>query len=143
MSPTPVSPTAPALLVRATTLLVGIGAYYLLVPHVVPDEPGDAGAAIGAGLLAFALLVVVSGVWAFVDGSRRRFADVAVIWVATGVVVALGWAVGLAITEADASMSAWELFVHDLGLLPFTIGLVVAPAVVGGALGQATAGRTV
>lgn len=143
MSPTPVSPTAPALLVRATTLLVGIGAYYLLVPHVFPDEPGDAGAAIGAGLLAFALLVVVSGVWAFVDGSRRRFADVAVIWVATGVVVALGWAVGLAITEADASMSAWELFVHDLGLLPFTIGLVVAPAVVGGALGQATAGRTV
>ena len=141
MSPTPVSPT-PALVVRATSLLVGIGAYYLLVPHLFPDEPGDAGAAIGAGLLAFGLLVVASGLWAFVDGTRRRLRDVAVIWIATGVVVALAWAVALALTEADASMSAWELFVHDLGLLPFTIGLVVAPAVVGGALGQATAGRT-
>ena len=67
----------------------------------------------------------------------------ALIWIVAGIVVALGWAVGLALSDADASMSAWELFVHDLGLLPFTIGLVVAPAVVGGALGQATAGRTV
>jgi len=130
-----------ALLVRATALLVGIGAYYVLVPVVFSDESGDA--AIGAGLLAFGLIVLASGIWAFVDGTRRRFREVALIWIVAGIVVALGWAAGLALTDADASMSAWELFVHDLGLLPFTIGLVVAPAVVGGALGQATAGRTV
>jgi len=134
------SRTATALFVRATTLLVGIGAYYLLVPVVFPDESGDA--AIGAGLLAFGLIVLASGSWAFVDGTRRRFREVALVWIVVGVVVALGWAVGLALSETDASMSAWDLFVHDLGLLPFTIGLVVAPAVVGGALGQATAGRT-
>ena len=130
-----------ALLVRATALLVGIGAYYVLVPVVFSDDSGDA--AIGAGLLAFGLIVLASGIWAFVDGTRRRFREVALIWIVAGIVVALGWAAGLALTDADASMSAWELFVHDLGLLPFTIGLVVAPAVVGGALGQATAGRTV
>jgi hypothetical protein len=126
-------------LVRSIALLLALGGYYLLLPHLFES---DSGVAIGAGLIAFGAIVVVSAVWGLVDGRRRSFRDLALVWAAVSVVFGLAWAVGLALTGEDSSMSASELFVHDLGLLPFTIGLVVVPAVVGGALGQATAGRT-
>ena len=78
-------------------LLVGIGGYYLAMPHLFPAEPG-AGASIGAGLLAFGLLAATSGVWGFVDGTHRAFGDLVVVWLGTGSLVAVGWAVGLAVS---------------------------------------------
>jgi len=125
-----------AVLVRAIVLGAGIGVYTWLAPRLMPDDDG-----LGAGLLAFALIIVVTAVWGLVDGRRREFGRVAVIWLVTGVLVAVGWSIGLAVNGADSSMSIPELMLADVALLPFTFGLVAAPALVGGAIGQAFAGR--
>jgi len=121
-----------AVLVRAIVLGVGIGAYTWLAPRLMPDDDG-----LGAGLLAFALLVVVAAIWGLVDGMRREFDRVALTWLVTGALVAVGWSLGLAVNGADSSMSTLELMRADVVLLPFTFGLVVVPALVGGAIGQA------
>jgi len=125
-----------AVLVRAIVLGVGIGAYTWLAPRLMPDDDG-----LGAGLLAFALIIVVTAIWGLVDGMRREFNRVALTWLVTGALVAVGWSLGLAVNAADSSMSTLELMRADVVLLPFTFGLVVVPALVSGAIGQAFAGR--
>ncbi|MGI8645470.1 MAG: hypothetical protein ACR2JD_04010 [Nocardioides sp.] len=120
-----------AVLVRAIVLGAGIGAYTWLAPRLMPDDDG-----LGAGLLAFALIIVLTAIWGLVDGRRRDFNRVAMIWLVT-----VGWSLGLAVNGADSSMTTLELLRADLVLLPFTFGLVAAPALVGGAIGQAFVGR--
>lgn len=124
-----------AVLVRAIAMGAALAAYYAALPLLFPDDGG--GANIGAGLIAFGALVLISFGWAFVDGAARGVAPAAIIWAVVAAVLSVGWLVVRAVIEADASMSAPELILHDLFTIPFTAGLVLGPAVVGAAIGHA------
>jgi hypothetical protein len=121
-------------LVRTAVLALGIAAYYLLLPFLFPSE-GDAN--IGAGLLGFALVVVASAVWGLVDGIRRPVTEAWVAWPVVAVLVALLWTVGLTAAEAGSWPGFWDLLGLNLELVPFTTMLVLAPAGIALATGQA------
>jgi tryptophan-rich sensory protein len=127
------------ILVRCVGIGAGLATYAWVAPRVWRTEEGDAN--IGLGLLAFAVLMIASAAWALVDGTRRPFTAVAVVWLAVAAVISLGWTVTLAIAQADESMSTTDLLVADAGLVPFAFGLVVVPALLAGAVGQAVANR--
>jgi hypothetical protein len=124
-----------AILVRCVVIGAGIAVYSIVAPRVWRTEAGDAN--IGLGLLAFGLLVLACAGWALVDGRRRPFPSVAIVWFPVAAVIALGWALTLAITEADESMSVRDLLVADAGLVPFVFGLVAVPALLAAAIGRA------
>ena len=124
-----------AVLVRIVMMSAALAAYYAALPYLFPDDGG--GANIGAGLIAFGALVLVSFGWAFVDGAARGTSPAIIIWTIVAAVVSIGWLVARAVAEADASTSATEIVRHDLGTLPFTLGLVLVPAAVGAAVGAA------
>ncbi len=127
-------------LVRVAALGGGITVYYLLLPVLFRDDGG--GANIGAGLIAFGLIVLASAVWGFFDGVRFPLATVVLTWVAASLLVAVVWAIGLAVNEADASVGVLEQVRTNLDLVPFAIGLVLVPALAAGAIGRSVgAGR--
>ena len=126
-----------ATLVRVLVRLVVMGAalagYYAALPVLFPDDGG--GANIGAGLIAFGVVVLVSFGWAYVDGRRRGAASTTVTWAIVAVAFGLLWLLGLAVVEADDSMSIAERLRLDAFLAVFTAGLVFLPAGVGAAIG--------
>lgn len=124
-----------AALVRTVVIGVGLAAYYAALPTLFPDDGG--GANIGAGLIAFGALALISFGWAFIDGRTRGIAPAIVIWAIAAGLFSVGWLVALAIGGADSSMSVTELIVSDLATLPFTLGLVIGPGAVGAAIGGA------
>jgi len=128
-----------AILIRSLALGAGIAAYFIVAPRLSSTPPGDPD--IGLGLLAFGLLVVAASGWGFVDGTRRVLREVATTWAGTALVVSVGWLLVLSVGQADESMSATELMRADAGLLPFTFGIVLVPALAAGAIGS-TARRT-
>lgn len=123
-----------AVLVRVAVVGIALAAYtQLVVPRM-----GDGGdAAIGAGLIAFGALALAGFVGCLVDTVRVGAVPAVVWWVVVAAALAVGWRVALAVPR-DASMSFTELLAADAGRLPFTFGLVAAPAVLGAALGRAT-----
>jgi hypothetical protein len=123
-----------AALVRVVVMAAALAGYYEALPYLFPDAGG--GANIGAGLIAFGALVLVSFGWAFVDGTARDISPTIIIWTIAAAVVSVGWLVARAVAEADAGTSATEIVTHDLGTLPFTMGLVLAPAALGAAIGH-------
>lgn len=120
-----------AIVVRSVVLGIGIAAYYHVAPALLPDDDG-----LGTGLLAFLIIVVASGCWGLFDCVRREYAPVAVIWLTTSLLVAVGWWVVLAAVEADSSMSMAELLRVDAEGVAFMISLVAVPALCAGGLGQ-------
>ena len=124
-----------AALVRIVAMGAALGAYHAALPYLFPDDEG--GANIGAGLIAFGALVLISFGWAFVDGSARGISPTIITWAIVAAVLSVGWLVVRAVVEADASMGAAEIITHDLGTLPFILGLVLAPAAVGSVIGGA------
>lgn len=124
-----------AVLVRVVAMGAALAGYYAAIPSLFPDDGG--GANIGAGLIAFGALVLISFGWAFVDGTTRGVSPTITIWAIVAAVMSVGWLVARAVAEADASMSATEIFTHDLGTVPFTLVLVLLPAAVGAATGAA------
>ena len=106
-----------AVLVRVVAMGAALAGYYAAIPYLFPDDGG--GANIGAGLIAFGALVLISFGWAFVDGTARGISPTIATW------------------AIDASTSASEIITHDLGTLPFTLGLVLVPAAVGAVIGTA------
>ena len=124
-----------AALVRVVVMGASLAAYYVALPTLFPDDGG--GANIGAGLIAFGALVLISFGWATYDGRVRSFLPAAAIWAIVAAVVSVGWLVALAVDGADSSISVAELIRNDLASLPFTAGLILAPAVVGVAIGHA------
>ena len=127
--------TAIASLVRILAMGAALAAYYAALPFLFPDDGG--GANIGAGLIAFGALVLISFGWAFVDGAARGASASITIWAIVAAVFSVGWLVVRAVIEADASMGAAELILHDVFTIPFTASLVLGPAAVGAAVGQA------
>ena len=116
-----------AAIVRVAVLGLAL-AGYLLLPIASED-------ALGAGLLAFAGIVVVSALWAAVDGYRHAARTALLWWAAVAVVLAIGWWIVFAATNRDSSISFTELLAGDAGMVPFVIGLVLVPAAGGAALG--------
>lgn len=124
-----------AVLVRVVAMGAALAGYYAAIPYLFPDDGG--GANIGAGLIAFGAMVLISFGWAFVDGTARGISPTIATWAIVAAIVSSGWLVARAVSEADASTSATEIITHDLGTLPFTLGLVLVPAAVGAAIGTA------
>ena len=118
------------MLLRSAVLVAGLATYFGVL-RLVGDSADDPN--IGAGLLAFVLIVVVSGVWGFLDGRRLPFGRVVRVWVVAGAAVGLvqvglvAWNDG----EWDGSVIAADVLV----LFPFMVGLVLVPAVIGAAFG--------
>lgn len=110
-------------LLRSVVIVVVIAAYVAVVNS---SESTDA---LGAGLLAFLILVAIALVWAVVDGVRRGLLETLLTWALTSVVVGLGIPVALALTD-DRDLRA-EL---SDGFVFFTLVLLV-PAAIGLALG--------
>ncbi|GAA5122989.1 hypothetical protein GCM10023339_42140 [Alloalcanivorax gelatiniphagus] len=127
-----------AVLVRLALLGLALTAYTQLVVPLM-SSAGDAD--IGAGLIAFAALVVVGFVGCLVDTLRHGAVTAVVWWLAIAVCLAVGWWVALAVPQ-DTSSSFGELLAADAELLPFTIGLVAFPAGVGAVIGHAVSRRT-
>ena len=119
-------------LLRTAVLTVGLFAYDRGYDEVVTPTPGDAD--IGKGLLAFLLLVVVSMVWAFVDGLRNRPLVWLAVWVVTGLAVGAGWEVFARIVD-DTHEDA------ELGLDLFFAQLVIWPALAAAGFAWLVAGR--
>lgn len=99
------------------------------------DEAG--GANIGAGLLAFLVVMIATLVWAVVDGrrSRRTVGPLVARWVVVAVVLGVLSAFQ---TQGFGTRSGLdtEVLRSDLtSLAPFTFGLVAVPAAVGLAVG--------
>lgn len=124
-----------AVLIRVAAIGVAIAGYYAAIPHLFRDDGG--GANIGAGLIAFGALVLISFGWAFVDGRVRGTSPTLIVWTIVAAALSVGWLVARAVAESDAGTSAMEIVTHDLGTVPFTIGLVLAPAAVGVLVGSA------
>jgi hypothetical protein len=110
-------------LLRSLVIVVVIAAY---VAAIARSESTDA---LGAGLLAFFILVAIAFVWAVVDGVRRGLLEALLTWVLTSVVAGVGIPVALALTD-DRDLANE---VSD-GAIFFAVVLVV-PAVLGLALG--------
>ncbi len=121
-------------LVRLATLGLALVAYAMVVVPMM-TEPGDPN--IGAGLIAFAGLVLASFAWSFVDGLRHGARPALGWWFSVAAALAAGWWVVLAAAERDASMSFGELLVADAGLLPFVFLLIAVPCAIGAGTGQA------
>lgn len=121
-----------AIVVRLVVLGAALAAYYASIPFLFPDSTD---ANIGAGLIAFGAVVLVSFGWAVVDGRRRGAAPTVVTWAAVAAVFGMLWLLGLAVLEADDGMSLAERLRADASLVVFTAGLVLVPAGLGAALG--------
>jgi hypothetical protein len=119
------------MLLRSAVLVAGLATYFGIL-RLAGDSAGDPN--IGAGLLSFVLIVVGSAAWGFLDGRRLPFGRVVRIWAVAGAALGLvqlglvAWNDG----EWDGSVIATDLLV----LLPFTVGLVLVPAVIGAAVGS-------
>ncbi len=108
---------------RSLVIVAVIAAY---VAAIARSESTDA---LGAGLLAFLILVAIAFVWAVVDGVRRGLLDALLTWVLTSVLAGVGIPVALALTD-DRDLASE---VAD-GVVFFAVVLLV-PAVLGLALG--------
>ncbi len=128
----PVVPIILSMLVRVVVVSAALSGYYAAVPFVFPDDGG--GANIGAGLIAFAALMVISLGWAILDGREHGPLPTLVCWAIVSVVIAIGWLVIRGLVESDATMSAAELIGSDVFSLFFTSGLVLVSSALGAAM---------
>ena len=89
-------------LLRSLVIVAVIAGY---VAAIARSETTDA---LGAGLLAFLILVGMALVWAVVDGVRRGLVEALVTWVLTSAVAGVGIPVALALTDdRDLASEAW------------------------------------
>lgn len=115
-----------ACLLRCVAIVVVIAAYVAVVNR---SESTDA---LGAGLLAFLILVAMAFVWALVDGVRRGLVEALATWVLTSAVTAVGIPVALAVTDdRDLATEVSDGFVFFVVVLfvPAAIGLVLGAVV--------------
>lgn len=109
-----------AALLRSVVIAVVIAAYVAVVNR---SESTDA---LGAGLLAFLIMVGMALVWAVVDGARRGLVQALVTWVLTSTAAGVGIPVALALTDdRDLASEVSDGFVFFVLVLfvPAAIGL--------------------
>ena len=103
-------------LVRAAVLLVVTLAWVEVV------DRSDSTDALGAGLIAFLVLVTISFGWSIVDGVRHRFVPALLRWLPAAMLGAVG------ITLLVADEQTW-------GDVAFFAILLLGPAVIGAGIG--------
>ena len=123
-----------SIVIRTLTLAAAVAAYFFVAQRVWSTK-GDAN--IGAGLLAFALVIVVSFVWSARDGHRHGAGRAIGMWLAVAAVTPL---VLLGLLAASEPLTREQLLADAAVLGPTIFGLVAGPGVLGAALGQ-TMGR--
>jgi hypothetical protein len=124
---------------RVLVRTAGFVALYLVFAHAV-RLPGDDG--LGTGLLAFATTVLVALVWGAVDGWRLPYGALALTWVVVGALTGVAWSVLIQVPPGADGVD-WGVLASDLvSTGPFTAVLVIAPALVAGALTFAVRPRT-
>ncbi|NYI76869.1 hypothetical protein [Nocardioides panzhihuensis] len=118
------------LLVRLA-VIVGGSLLYPIVLNLFPSEDAN----IGAGLLYFGLLFVVSGLWGLWDGRHAEaLSPVFLRWTVVAIVTGLVFPIRIWSVEGVDFDVLWS----DLAFLtPFVAGLVLAPAAAGIAIGKA------
>ena len=121
-----------AIVIRLVGLGAALGTYYASLPYLFPDSTD---ANIGAGLIAFGAVLLIAFGWAVVDGRRWGATSTTVTWAVVAAAFGLLWLLGLAVMEADGSMSLTERLRLDASLAVFIAGLVFVPAGLGAALG--------
>ncbi|GGU13982.1 hypothetical protein [Nocardioides albus] len=118
------------LFVRLAALLGGSLLFSIVVTRLFPTEDAD----IGAGLIFFALLLTVSGLWGLWDGYHAsRLPVVFVRWAVIAVVVGLSGPVRIWVEEGRDLDVLWSDLVN---LTPLIAGLVLVPAAVGIGIGH-------
>jgi hypothetical protein len=125
--------------VRTVALAATCAACFVVAERVMDDQGG--GANIGVGLGVFALLVVLSGAWAAVDGARLAFSAVAATWGWVAVAIGLlGWVPPILaeLSSEGADLLSNAVLASSVTVV-FVALLVAVPAVVGAALGSAVA----
>lgn len=91
------------------------------------------GANIGAGLISFLVLLLVSLVWGTIDGKRwKSVSPIMLVWFVVALVVAISVVVGIQFHGAglDTSVLRSDL----MSVSPFIFGLVFVPAAIGGSI---------
>jgi len=119
------------LLVRLAVILGGSLLFSTVMTNLFPTEDAN----IGAGLIYFALLLTVSGIWGLWDGHHANaLPPVFVRWALIAGVVGLSGPFRIWFEEGRDFGVLWS----DLwNLTPFLAGLVLAPAAVGIGIGYA------
>jgi hypothetical protein len=120
------------IVLRVAVLALGLAAYDRGYDEVVTPTPGDAD--IGKGLLAFLLVIVVSMIWAFVDGLRHPPLVWLAVWAVTAFGVGLGWEHAAALVD-DSRENV------ELGVDLFFAQLVLWPALGAAGFAWLIAGR--
>jgi hypothetical protein len=119
------------MLLRSAVLVAGLATYFGIL-RLAGDSANDPN--IGAGLLAFLLIVVASGVWGFFDGRRLPLGRVVRVWAVAG--VALGLVMLGLIAWNDGEWDGGVIAADVVVLFPFMVGLVLVPATIGAAVGS-------
>lgn len=120
------------LLLRLVALCGGWLLYlYVVVPAAFADSED---ANIGAGLIAFGLVICAAALWSFVDGMRMPFARLALIWSVVGVALGIVAAVPIA---AEDGFDFASLLTELAGTGPFIAILAIVPALLAGLVGSA------
>lgn len=112
-------------LLRTVALLAVIAVVVLVIDN------SDSTDALGAGLLAFLILVTVAFAWALVDGVRRGFAQSLLVWVLTSAIAGAGIPVVLSLGSSDSLGLDDVVFFALLLFVPAAVGLVIGGVVRG------------
>lgn len=112
-------------LIRTVALLAVVAVVVLAI------DKSDSTDALGAGLLAFLVLVTVAFAWALVDGVRRGFVPALLLWVLTSAIAGIGIPVVISLGSAEGVAFDDAVFFALLLLVPAAVGLVIGGAVHG------------
>lgn len=101
---------------------------------------GDSTAVLGAGLIAFATLLLIAGLWGVLDGRRRPDGVVAhgLTWLVAGAVAGVSMVIWMVVMDgafADG-FDATVLLSDLVSVAPLICGLTAVPGFVGSLLGS-------
>ncbi len=112
-------------LIRTVAVLAVIAVIVLAI------DKSDSTDALGAGLLAFLVLVTVALAWALVDGVRRGFVPALLLWVLTSAIAGVGIPVVISLGSSEGVAFDDAVFFALLLLVPAAVGLAIGGALHG------------
>jgi hypothetical protein len=112
-------------LIRTVALLAVVAVVVLAI------DRSDSTDALGAGLLAFLVLVTLAFAWALVDGVRRGFVPSLLVWVLTSAIAGVGIPAVISLGSSEGVAFDDAVFFGLLLLVPAAVGLAIGGAVHG------------